>query len=79
MTSPYLALPDVVTYLRFVSDNAARKWLVRHRVPVCRRGRGLLYLRADLDAIVQQSRQAFVAAGAAPVHLGSNRDGEWMR
>ena len=54
--SPYLRTDEAARFLRFDGPRARalfRKWALRHRVPVCRRGRTLLYERRVLEAFLK--------------------------
>lgn len=46
----YLSIPDLVEYLRFPSEEAARCWARRQRLRHLRRGRALLFKRTDIEA-----------------------------
>jgi hypothetical protein len=53
----YLTVDQTIAYLKFPTANAVHLWASRKRVPKCRRGRIVLFLRRDLDNAVQQSRE----------------------
>ena len=52
--SPYLTTDEAARYLRFATAPLFYKWAIRHRVPVQRRGRTLLYDRRVLEAFLRQ-------------------------
>lgn len=49
----YLTVDELVAYLRFPSRKAAYHWVIVSGIPKCRRGRTLLFLRRDVDGLVQ--------------------------
>jgi hypothetical protein len=51
--SPYLLSDEAARFLRFNTRALFVKWAKRNRVPVCRRGRTLLYKRAVLEAFIE--------------------------
>jgi hypothetical protein len=55
---PYLTVAQLVKYLGFPSERAARAWVKEVGIPPCRRGkRTLLVLRRDVDHAVQPGKQ----------------------
>jgi hypothetical protein len=65
----YLTVAEATIYLRFGSRMALYHWIARTRIPRCRRGRTLLFLRRDLDDAVQGNSRAHVV----PEHRASLR------
>lgn len=63
----YLTVSEAVVYLRFTRcvqpENALYQWVRDHRIPKCRRGRTVLFLRRDLDQAVQQHRHVLHEVG----------------
>lgn len=51
-STTYLTAAEARDYLRFATTNAFRLWVRRHGVPKLKRGRSLLFLRRDLDDVV---------------------------
>lgn len=51
----YLTVRQTMEYLQFPSEKAVYCWADRYRIPKCRAG-GLLFLRRDLDAYAQKTR-----------------------
>lgn len=51
--STYLTTEEARDYLRFPTVAALRMWAHRHNVPRLKRGRTVLFLRRDLDDVVQ--------------------------
>jgi hypothetical protein len=51
--SPYLLTEEAARFLRFNTPHLFHKWAVRHRVPVLRRGRTLLYEKRVLVAFME--------------------------
>lgn len=51
--SPYLLSDEAAQFLKFRTRHLFLKWAKRHRVPVCHRGRTLLYKRVVLEAFVE--------------------------
>jgi hypothetical protein len=49
----YLTAAEAAEHLRFATRNAFYKWARLHAVPRAQRGRRLLFLRRDLDRLVQ--------------------------
>lgn len=49
----YLTVPETRDLLRLPSDHAVYMWAIRHRIPKCRVGRSIRFLRRDLDEAVQ--------------------------
>jgi hypothetical protein len=52
-TQTYLSVDEALAYLRFRTRKALYAWADRQRIPKCRRGRTLLFLRRDLDEALQ--------------------------
>lgn len=64
MTSPYWNTDEVALYLRFVDANgvpnldATRKFLIRHQIPMKRRGRSVLVHRDAVEAVLDPVRRS---------------------
>lgn len=52
----YLTTAQTVAYLQFASVDALYVWVSRQRIPKCRRGRTVLFLKRDLDEAVAPPR-----------------------
>jgi len=50
----YLTVRELVTELRFPSEDACRTWLYRHAVPRVKRGRSLLIDLRDAEAVLRK-------------------------
>jgi len=64
-TQTYLTIPQVREYLQFPSEDAVYRWVYRHRIPKCRVGRKLLFLRRDLDDAVRGRLRKLANKGVA--------------
>ncbi len=53
----YVTPDEACVYLRFDTLNAFYKWSRKHGIPRAHRGRRLLFLRRDLDRVVQGTAQ----------------------
>ena len=51
--SPYLTADEAVAYLKLKTKQALYYHIKENRLPTCRRGRTLLFDRADLDAWIR--------------------------
>jgi hypothetical protein len=49
----YLDTNEACVYARFLTLDAFYTWVRRHSVPKLKRGRSLLFLRRDLDDVLQ--------------------------
>lgn len=53
----YLSVDDLLIYLRCQKRQQIYDWLRENPIPRCRMGRRLLFLRRDVDEIIQGGRR----------------------
>ena len=72
----YLTTAEAAAYVRAPSTNALLLWARRHRVPRCKRGHLVLFLRRDLDDALDPRHTLTLprSARSRPVHSPDRGD-----